>query len=143
MRPHPRNVLFIAATTGFILIATTQWVRTLSQVSFVIPSSLPTAPPDPLLEPHQRAAALLPATGRISYLTDRDFATDPGSLARFYRAQSHLAPRVLDQHDDNHWALADYEDAAALDRLLAQSNWTLIEPVGEGMAVLRRAEVPR
>lgn len=143
MRPRLRNVLFIAATTGFILIATMQWVRTLSQVSFVIPSSLPTAPHDPLLEPHQRAAALLPAMGRISYLTDRDFAKNPGSLARFYLAQSHLAPRVLDQHDDNDWALADYEDAATLDALLAKGNWTLIEPVGEGMAVLGRAEVRR
>jgi hypothetical protein len=48
---------------------------------------------------------------------------------------------VLERDDGNAWALADYEDTTALERLISGGQWVIVERVGEGMLVLRRAEV--
>jgi hypothetical protein len=141
MNHRLRRVLFHIATTTFVVIAAMLWARTASQATGIVPLRLPAVPVDPLTASHERVAALLPATGRVSYLTDRDFEVDRGSLARFYRAQWVLAPRVLERDDGNAWALADYEDTTALERLISGGQWVIVERVGEGMLVLRRAEV--
>jgi len=141
MTPRLRSILFIAATVVFAWLAAMQWVQTLSQSSLRASWGVPSAPYDLLEAPHLRAAALLPASGRVSYLTDRDFSVDDGALVLLYRAQWRLTPRVLDQHAGNDWALADFADEAAMRSLIASDEWELVEVVGEGLAVLRRAEV--
>jgi hypothetical protein len=92
----------------------------------------------------QPAAAALPASSRIGYVSDMDTSSARGLLA-FNAARYALAPRLLvpDTHvDDAGWVLGNFSQPQDFQAFGAQRGLSFARDLGEGVVLYRRGAQP-